>query len=498
MEKSIRNEQLSLTYPLLGLIFCFELVFFPEIYTLIDYAAYFREFETVFSFVCRTAFEADLRAYFNPNAKAPECPASYALRHVVYAGGKRSIIKNNSAAAFDEIHAQSWPYFENALYVHTDLLYSKCSITAVQALMAMSIYVEGIGCPSLEYMLCSNAVRLAQSKGLHRQPPIAWNLPESEVQQRKWLFWAIYCYDKHISYRSGRPSAIEDDTITCSIPTSIPPGSNHDIIWCTNVIKLTYILSAVMKYIQTLQNKETKTKDILKPVEALNARIIEWKKQVPFPFQPDEDIVVSGLSPKVHIYCVLFMRFHYYGTLVALNSAFVYPWIFANRKREHDRLFQDQVRRSTDLVVEASREIIKNTKYVDIDYACPVWLAFYYPMVGLINLFIHVLRYPTLSSVQMDLALIDIATGHFARVGYTSSHSISFPFARELARLAHEAVRATYWGSELLNLELSDVNGIGEHQNQEIISLNDNPQGFREELNRSSDLVDEARNATLD
>lgn len=69
-----------------------------------------------------------------------------------------------------------------------------------------NFHVEGAGNPALEYMMCSSAARLAQSKGLHRQPASAWNLSSNEILHRNWLFWAIYCCEKQITYRSGRPS----------------------------------------------------------------------------------------------------------------------------------------------------------------------------------------------------------------------------------------------------------------------------------------------------
>jgi hypothetical protein len=65
--------------------------------------------------------------------------------------------------------------------------------------------MEAIGSPSLEYMLCSSAARLALSKGLHRKPSIQWGLSEVETLQRSLLFWSVYCYDRQISSRSGRP-----------------------------------------------------------------------------------------------------------------------------------------------------------------------------------------------------------------------------------------------------------------------------------------------------
>lgn len=55
-------------------------------------------------------------------------------------------------------------------------------------------------------MMCVSAVRLAQTKGLHRQPASSWNLPEDEMLHRNWLFWAIYVHEKQVTHRSGRPS----------------------------------------------------------------------------------------------------------------------------------------------------------------------------------------------------------------------------------------------------------------------------------------------------
>lgn len=55
-------------------------------------------------------------------------------------------------------------------------------------------------------MICTNAARVAQAKGLHRRPANTWNLTKHDELHFSWLFWAIYCCEKHIAHRSGRPS----------------------------------------------------------------------------------------------------------------------------------------------------------------------------------------------------------------------------------------------------------------------------------------------------
>lgn len=102
--------------------------------------AYFEETsDTVFGLVCRPTFEARLRAHFKQAVQgAPEHdPSWYALRNVVYAAGCRSILSKEHPTPFCVGQGHGWQYFQNALSVHTDLLYSRTNLMAVQALAAM-------------------------------------------------------------------------------------------------------------------------------------------------------------------------------------------------------------------------------------------------------------------------------------------------------------------------------------------------------------------------
>lgn len=67
-------------------------------------------------------------------------------------------------------------------------------------------FSEVLATPALEFMLVSNAVRLAQSKGLHLKARKSWKLSEKEIAFRNTLWWTIYSIDKHLCFRSGRPS----------------------------------------------------------------------------------------------------------------------------------------------------------------------------------------------------------------------------------------------------------------------------------------------------
>lgn len=61
-------------------------------------------------------------------------------------------------------------------------------------------------------------------------------------------------------------------------------------------------------------------------------------------------------------------------------------------------------------------------------------------MHAFINLFIHVLKFPTTQAVRTDLALLDVAAGYFGQMGFVTGSKLNFPFARDIAAFAREAV----------------------------------------------------------
>lgn len=64
--------------------------------------------------------------------------AWYALRNVIFAFGCRiRQYKKESRATWHEAQDKSWQYFENAMSVHTEILYSSSESCGVEALLMM-------------------------------------------------------------------------------------------------------------------------------------------------------------------------------------------------------------------------------------------------------------------------------------------------------------------------------------------------------------------------
>jgi hypothetical protein len=100
--------------------------------------AYFEDCHyAAFGVVHRPTFEARLRSQFAQDAEFEDDVSWFALRNTVYASGCRVMLSKHASMTFLEAQAQAWLYFENALSVHTDLLYTPTGLAAVQALALM-------------------------------------------------------------------------------------------------------------------------------------------------------------------------------------------------------------------------------------------------------------------------------------------------------------------------------------------------------------------------
>lgn len=86
-------------------------------------------------------------------------------------------------------------------------------------------------------------------------------------------------------------------------------------------------------------------------------------------------------------------------------------------------------------------------------------------MVGLINLFIFILKHPTLPSTQSDIALLDVATGHFGHMEDVTSSELAFPFTREAAALARQTVKKEKERLNRANLPTAGEDGFGMDSN---------------------------------
>ncbi|KIW86599.1 uncharacterized protein Z519_12783 [Cladophialophora bantiana CBS 173.52] len=405
--------------------------------------AYFdHSYDAVFGVLHGPKFKARLEAQFdNQGASQVEDPSWFALRNVVYALGCRCMLAPDDNVSFVEAEAQAKPYFHNALSAFGEIIFGHSGFTAIQALVLMTFYAEGLGNAAIEFPLCSNAVQLAQARGLHRAPSKSWALSESDSLSRSWLWWTIYCLEKQIAFRSGRPSLIDDNNISTPIPTKAPPGSSMDVGIFTLIIQNARISAQVSSRIMSVKAFGQSSTQIIETIHDIHSQLEKLLESIPPELRIGTSVSTHDCMsaqrqiPMMYLHCAIF------GSFMATHSILFYPWISARFGTDADPSFQEQITASSEIVANAARQIILMLRKLTTDAAVPAWLAFYFPIYAHINLFVHTLMYPTAPNAVGDLALMDICAGHFGHVEHITGSEIAFHFPRESAALCAKAVK---------------------------------------------------------
>ena len=201
--------------------------------------------------------------------------------------------------------------------------------------------------------------------------------------------------------------------------------------------------------------------ELIQAATELSGQLQNWRKSLSPLYEPRTPVKSGRFPPNITPLHVIYLHYAYYGSLMAIHTIFAYPWISAIFEHDESLAFRNQVALSSNTIADAARNIVLTARCVEIDAATPQWYgssqdmkyrldiyaefdprsAFYYPMVGLINLFISLLKNPTLPSAQSDVALLDMVAGHFAHMEFVTSSELAFPFTREVAALARSTVK---------------------------------------------------------
>lgn len=149
----------------------------------------------------------------------------------------------------------------------------------------------------------------------------------------------------------------------------------------------------------------------------------------------------SSHSPKQVNEC-LYLHFSIHSSIMAAHCHLFYPWLVSRFSGiGSDATVKDQIASSSNIIAEAARKIILALRLVNPSVATPSCLAFYYPLHAMINLFIHLVKSPALSTAATDLGLLDACVGHFGYVEFFTASAVSITLPREVANVASRAVQ---------------------------------------------------------
>ncbi|KAJ5693098.1 hypothetical protein N7462_002521 [Penicillium macrosclerotiorum] len=297
---------------------------------------------------------------------------------------------------------KAWLYLKNAMGVLTELTMRNTDLLSVQALLGMSLFLQGTPNPQPAFFLVAAAIRLSHSIGLHKRGS-SFGLNPVEVEQRKRVFWIAYCLDKDICLRSGRPPVQDDDDMNVELPSEDP----LTISFC----EFATIESRVYKRLYSAKASKQSDGELLNTIGELDKELEDWKDSIPIDFRPEYEIQATHGPLLIH---VVVLHFAYYNCLTTIHRMSVHHGYWTSRLSNYAiqglnaRPLNPRVFLSAVLCVTAARASINLIKYIPQgDFAC-VWLILYYPVSALVTLFANILQNPNDARARSDVKLMNV------------------------------------------------------------------------------------------
>jgi hypothetical protein len=348
--------------------------------------SYFSDVQVIFPILDRAKFNKRLSHYYqDPTA----CTDSWkALLNAVIASGCRAVLSDETAEAFQHSGREAWAYFRNALCYETKIVHGATDLTAVQALVVMAVFAQGMSSPQrLEFTLCSTASRLAQGLALSVLPPTEWNMTEVEKHERDRTFWVIYCLDKSIALRCGRPPTIRDSEINCVFPRdvimtqNVPSGGTRtgqtlgenilDFDFFLVLTKLSRIDGRIALDLYSVAALYRPATELLETAKEILSDLESWRQSFPpnvRPGQPFNRLPALDYGSRQRF---LSLHFSYYHAICAIHRRFT-P-MFTHIDKEQDDFVEAILPETPMTHIEAARSIVLLTKHLDIESYTPGW-----------------------------------------------------------------------------------------------------------------------------
>ncbi|QSS51197.1 fungal specific transcription factor domain-containing protein [Histoplasma capsulatum var. duboisii H88] len=314
---------------------------------------------------------------------------------------------------------KAWLYLKNAMGVLTELTMRNTDLLSVQALIGMSLFLQGTPNPQPTFFLVAAAIRLSHSIGLHKRGS-GFGLNPVELEQRKRVFWIAYILDKDLCLRSGRPPVQDDDDMNVELPSEDPPDNIGNVPLSDgkgkiNLFRLMCIFASIESkvYKQLYSTKAARQSDgeLLNTIGELDRELEEWKDSIPLDFRPEHEIKATHRPLILHI---VVLHFAYYNCLTTIHRMSVHHGYWTSRLSNYAiqglnaRPLNPRVFSSAVLCVSAARASIHLIKYIPQgDFAC-VWLILYFPISALVTLFANILQNPQDARARSDVKLMGL------------------------------------------------------------------------------------------
>ncbi|KAJ5301515.1 hypothetical protein N7508_006378 [Penicillium antarcticum] len=426
--------------------------------------AYFQNLHSMYPFLNQRDFKE--RA-LGPNVQEllKANPAFAALYHTVLALG----CQYHDGGTWEPGKGEAWKHFQVALGLIAEILLPREQLTGLQALVAMSIFAMNTCCLQIDEVLITEAARMAQGLRYHKA---VWNEEGTYTATCRRTFWVIYNMEKHMCFHSQVNSIIADYDIGCPVP-DIPEAIYGDFNWFLSAIRFSRILSQAYVSLFSVSATMKSQESYYSAIDQIQGRLESWRLAIPESFRP-------GLHPHFDTFSnsgtkmpAIYTHLRYYSLVIALARLTLY--LSANetspRTEENKRT-----------LMMAARMVIELIQFVDTAPHTPIFILSIMPLVAMFILFDFVVHNPRHAETRDNLALLEVAAGHFSLQEYKSRGVMPSSLVGEFSHIARQYVRDIETRSHLQStMSLRQATGaMAERVSDDATETGNNLNGQRE------------------
>ncbi|KAJ5115077.1 hypothetical protein NUU61_000836 [Penicillium alfredii] len=296
--------------------------------------------------------------------------------------------------SYSEMIDLSWHFFKNSFSVFPAIVSRGSDLLALEALLAMALFMQGSSDLRTTSLLISEAARLSLTLGFHKKSYYLGMDPVIAERQKR-AFWIAYILDRDMSIKTGMPSVYKDDDISLEYTNSDSLGCPGDIIssetWLeATVFRLRTELAVIESDIQNRLYSEKSSKrtasQLLQAVVELDYRLEDWKEKVPLNIQPGR-IIWSAVTARKEP--IILLHYVYYCAMSAVHS------FAAHLMPVDDVSLLSQSISSRIIHTNMAQESVRLLQHLPPQAPGYLWQILFYPLSACIALVAILLKYPT-------------------------------------------------------------------------------------------------------
>jgi hypothetical protein len=195
------------------------------------------------------------------------------------------------------------------------------------------------------------------------------------------VFWAVYCLDKTIALRCGRPAVIQDEDVSCPFPRGVqvsqgqdvgagvaagPGQEEFDFFLCfTRLARLCGVVARRLYSAAALSSPIAPLREI---ADQMLQQVKAWKQSIPAAIRPGRQLGRMGLADRASQTQLLVLHSSYHYVLCAIHRRFSHMFV-----QDVSESSYPEGPGAQEEHIQAARSMALLTKYLDIESFTPGW-----------------------------------------------------------------------------------------------------------------------------